>query len=173
MTKKKLILLFLIISVSAISQNLENLDKKYGINIFKLGTPFSNYSSDCTFENSNSDGVKFYSYNKWYSVKIFNFSAIKDVHLGFYKGKLYNISIDILVITDDDFKSLHKKLKELFGQSYSGPRDEMYDDRYFWKTSKTYLGLERYSCSSSYKPCNTTIYLLSNLIDEQIKSDGF
>ncbi len=173
MIKKFLILLFWIISFSASSQNIENLDKKYGINIFKLGTSFSNYANDCTFENSNSDGVKFYSYNKWYSVKIFNFSTTKDVHLGFYKDKLYTISIDVIAINAEDFQILHKKLQGLFGQSYSGPSEEMYDDRYFWKTSKTYLGLEKYSCSSSYKPCSTNIYLLSNLIDEQIKSDGF
>ncbi len=160
-------------SISANCQNLANLDKKYGINIFKLDTPFSQYSSNCTYEMTSEDGVKYYYYKKPLNVKIFNFFA-NNVLLGFYKDKLYTITIDVmLVITDNDFKSLLKNLEGLFGRGIISPNDEMFEFSYFWKTSKTYLGLQKVSCSSTFKPCTTHIYLISNSIDEQIKSDGF
>lgn len=170
---KNFLFLILVVSISVSAQNLANLDKKYGINIFKLGTSFNTYSKDCTFDSSDSNGVKYYTFNKWYSIKIFNFSATNDVHLGFYKDKLYTISIDLVVLDYDKFEQLHKKLNELFGYGIPAKSDPIYDDRYFWKTYKTFLGFEKYSCSSSYKPCKTSIYIISNIIDEQIKSDGF
>jgi hypothetical protein len=170
---KNFLFLILILSISVSAQNLSNLDNKYGINIFKLGSPINNYAKDCTFETNDNNGVKYYTYNKWYAIKILGFSATNDVHLGFYNDKLYTISIDLAIFDQIEFDQFQKKLEELFGHSIPAKRDPMYDDRYFWKTYKTFLGLEKYSCSSSYKPCKTSIYILSNIIDEQIKSAGF
>jgi hypothetical protein len=173
MKKSLLIFVIGIFSISAISQNLQNLDKKYGINIFKLGSPYTQYASNCNYEFTSKDGVKYYFYKKPLNVKIFNFFA-DSVLLGFYKDKLYTISIDLmLLISDDDVKSLLKNLEGLFGKGTMAPYDEMFDIGYFWKTSKTYLGFQKVSCSASFKPCSTNIYLISKSIDEQIKSDGF
>lgn len=79
----------------------------------------------------------------------------------------------MVIFNQDDFEQLQMKLEGLFGYAIPAKRDPMYDVRYFWKTYKTFLGLEKYSCSYSYKPSKTSIYIISNIIDEQIKSDGF
>ncbi|MEX2234139.1 MAG: hypothetical protein WD824_18375 [Cyclobacteriaceae bacterium] len=171
----KSIILFIvwITGISASGQNIQNLDQKYGINIFKLGSTFSTYSGDCTFEAEGKDGVKYYQYSKWFNIKIFNSSAGKEVKLGFYKDKLYTVSIDLLLLNDDEYNSLLRDLESLFGDGIPGPSSEMYDYRYFWKTEKTYLGLEKYSCKSSYNACKTNIFIVSSKIAQEIKSDGF
>lgn len=173
MKKILLFIVFGLISISANCQSIENLDKKYGINIFKLGTPFSQYSSNCKYEMTGKDGVKYYYYKKPMNVKIFNFFA-DNILIGFYKGKLYTITIDIMFVNSEgDFFTILKKLEALFGKGENALSDENFDYRYYWKTSKTYLGFQKVSCSSTFKPCTTHIFLISNSIDEQIKSDGF
>ena len=173
------IFLFFGWSINSHSQNLENLDLKYGFNKFKLESSFQNYHEDLEYYTTLDNGVKFYKYTKK-DVNIFGFSDIQEIKLGFYKNKLYTIDISMGVLTflnnDGMYSTIFMKLVELFGypnQTSPGDSEKGLEDINQWVTKKTGLGLEKNSCSSIVRPCTVTIFLISQVIQRQINNDGF
>lgn len=75
--KFRFLLFFYFFSNQIYSQNLSNLDKKYGFNKFKLESSIDIYKSDLKYFYTDKDvfkdGVKYYIYNK----KIFQFLVLK------------------------------------------------------------------------------------------------
>jgi len=173
------IFLFFGWSINSYSQNLENLDLKYGFNKFKLESSFQNYQEDLEYFKTLDNGVKLYRYTKR-DINIFGFSDIQQINLGFYKNKLYTIDISMGVLTflndDEMYSTIFVKLVELFGspnQTSPGDSEKGLEDINQWVTKKTGLGLEKNLCSSIVRPCTVNIFLISQVIQRQINNDGF
>jgi len=178
------IFLFFGWSINSYSQNLGNLDLKYGFNKFTLESPFTNYQKDLTFlYDDEKTGVKYYHYNKK-DISVFGFNNIEELTVGFYKEKLYTIDIVLSPqINPDLYPLILSKLEELFGYpNVIVPNDVDYgkwDTRTFmkdgvqWRTEKTLLGLHRVKCTSPTRPCTTNIFLFSFKLQNQINNDGF
>lgn len=183
-TLKNIVLSFLFfIPLIGISQNLYNLDVKYGFNKFKLESSIQTYDKSLKFVyHDEKTGVKFYKYIKK-DISVFGYSDIEEIGLGFYKGKLYTISIEMNPYGNDEmYKTILTKLKDLFGYPsvVSSGRDYgEWDSRSYmenvnqWNSGKTLLGLNKVKCSSPITPCKLSIFLVSNVVQRQIDSDGF
>ena len=93
---KNIVLVFLFfIPLIGISQNLNNLDEKYGFNKFKLETSFQTYNKDLEFiYTDKKTGSKHYKYIKK-DVSVFGYNDIEHIGLVFYKNKLYQVYIKI------------------------------------------------------------------------------
>jgi hypothetical protein len=181
--KKIVLLLLLIKSVFGFSQNLENLDDKYGFNKFKLGSSYQSYSKDLEFQFSDDEtGAKAYKYTKK-DISIFGFSKVNEINLVFYRDKLYTININLIPsYSDDMFSTILSKLKDLFGYptavSSGGDYGKLSSKTYMenvnqWESSKTLLGLSKTKCSSPLNPCGVNLFLVSQIIHRQINNDGF
>lgn len=184
--KKGIILIIILFFFQLVtySQNLENLDSKYRFNKFKLESTYQSYSKDLDFVlDDKSTGVKFYNYTKK-DISIFGFTDIKQLVLGFYKNKLYNISITLGPTSDENtYKIILSKLKELFGYPtlVTSGSDKYGNEDYRtymenvnqWVTNKTTLGLNKVKCNSIINPCSISIFLVSEKIGRQISNDGF
>lgn len=171
-----LAIIILVISYGLSAQNLANLDKKFGINKFKLESDYSEYKSDLEYDMSSSDGVKYYKYRRSSEISIFN-EPVSKVSLGFYKSKLYTISIEFESYDNDRMLKVRDKIQELFGFGFYGDSDSDYPFKYqwshLWKTKKTYLGLNKASCLSEYKACICNLYMISLEMKEKIQLDSF
>lgn len=181
---KNLVLsLLILIPIIGKSQNLNNLDEKYGFNKFKLESSFQNYSKslELMFPDDKT-GVKYYKYVKK-DISVFGITDIEQIGLGFYKDKLYTIDIVLNPYNRDEvYKTISTKLKELFGYPTLVTSGKDYGERdtrsYMenvnqWKTQKTLLGLNNVKCSSPTRPCTLSIFLVSEVIKRQINNDGF
>lgn len=181
---KNIILRYLFfLPLIGISQNIYNLDVKYGFNKFKLESSIQTYNKSLEFKFSDDKtGVKYYKYIKK-DISVFGYSDIEEIGLGFYKGKLYTISIEMNPYSNNEmYNTFLTKLKDLFGYPsvVSSGRDYgEWDNRSYmenvnqWNTNKTLLGLNKVKCSSPVKPCRLNIFLVSNIVQRQIDSDGF
>ena len=179
--KKSTLLLLLLISISGFTQNLSNLDEKYGFNKFKLENSFYVYQKDLLYKTSDQNGVKYYDYKKK-DVNVFGCSDLIGVLLGFYKDKLYTISIDINPTDNNDrYYSILSNLKNLFGYPTSSSLEGNGNSDYQrnieninqWLTNKTLLGYNKIKCSSPLNPCSLNLFLVSQVIQRQINNDGF
>lgn len=180
--KKSIQLLLLLISISGYSQNLNNLDEKYGFNKFKLGSLYQNYQKDLNFLFKDDEtGVNFYKYTKK-DINVFGFTNIKEIGLGFYKDKLYTINIDINPTYNDDmYHSILSNLKKIFGYPTSSSLEGNGNSSYQrnienvnqWLTNKTVLGFNKIKCTSPLNPCSLNLFLVSQVIQRQINNDGF
>lgn len=171
---KRLNLIFVFILVTNIfsskAQNLQNLDAKYGFNKFKLESSINLYKGYLTSLSKQDEKIKFYTYNKGDIKTIFDYE-IEKIVLGYYKGKLYEISIQFK--TTDWFHSdiIYDRLKMLFGSGeYStnynkGPLN--YDWGYKWYTNKTYLSFDKQKTEPA------SIWMISTILDIQIANDEF
>lgn len=172
------LLLLIFLPTIGYSQNLNNLDEKYGFNKFKLESRYENFKSDLTYLFTDNevykDGVKYYKYNK-NDVSVFGNKFISEIGLGFYKGKLYTINIDMGMMTDTELSRIFSKFVDLFGEpnvSMSEPNVD-YELRRQWTTPKTLLGFERRGRKSNYKPSHVNIFLISHKLKKEISNDGF
>jgi hypothetical protein len=160
------------------SQDLDNLDEKYGFNKFKLESSFENFKSDLIYlftdDNVYKDGVKYYKYKKR-DVSVFGYKNLNEVGLGFYKNKLYTINLDLGVVPDVEFSRIYLKLVDLFGEPNVSRHDfkDDYENRVQWSTNKTLLGFEKRKCNSNYNPCHLGIFLISLKMKNKILNDGF
>ena len=178
----KIFLLSLILSVPGFSQNLQNLDEKYGFNKFKLESSINLYQKDLVYKTSDQNGVKYYEYKKQ-DINVFGFSKVKEIGLLFYRDKLYCINIDLSTSYNDDmFSTISSKLKDLFGDpttTSNGGDYGKWDSKTYmenvnqWLSSKALLGLSKVKCSSPINPCGINIFLVSQVIQRQINNDGF
>jgi hypothetical protein len=114
---RNLVILFLFFNpIFGFSQNLQNLDLKYGFNKFKLESSIQNYSKDLKYKfTDRKTGTVYYTYEKK-DINIFGYNEIENIGLGFYKDRLYVINIDMTPINKDNvYNTVYSKLKELFG----------------------------------------------------------
>lgn len=138
-------IILILSSILIFSQNKKNLDLRYGIKKFKLETNIKNYSKNLNFELT-ADNVNYYTYNGNDIKKIFNHN-IKKIQLGFYKEKLFFISIEIDEKYGTEREEIYNSLKVLFGETEElknyGNKLLKYEWGYDWETQKTYLKFEK------------------------------
>ncbi len=182
--KFTLIFALMLIPLFCFSQNLQNLDLKYGFNKFKLESSYSSYSKDLKYKlTDKKNGAIYYTYAKK-DINIFGYNEIEEIALGFYKGRLYTISIYMNPIDNENvYKTVYSKLKELFGYPTTSTRtstelDEN-DSKFYldninqWKTLNTLLGINTIKCSSPVSPCRINIFMVSLKLQREINNDGF
>ena len=171
------IVFFLILNLSNLhSQDLYNLDKKFGFNKFKLESPFSIYEKQLKFNFIGYDKVKYYEYTGKDIGLVFG-CIVKKVNLGFYNQKLYTISIDFIANNENDDNRIQSELKGLFGYQnikYSAhSSDKEFEWAISWKTEKTYLQANKVSCEDKYNPCEVQIFLYSQKLRNEVKNNQF
>ena len=163
---------------NSIAQDLSNLDKKNGYNKFNLESPYNDYKNDIKFLFEGYDKVKYYKYIKSDISMIFGVK-VSEINLGFYKGKLYTISIDLGVTSTSEDMRLQSNLMELFGyqslmeSKSSKDKDFDYEWGLQWISQKVLMQLSKYSCMSKTSACETELFLYSKKIQQQIKNDSF
>lgn len=171
-----LLFIFSLLSFSLIySQDLTNLDNKFGFKKFKLETPYNLYSKQLKFHLKGYDNVMYYEY-VGNDIGIVFGGIVKKINLGFYNQKLYTISIEL--ITDDtDDKRIQRELIGLFGYqkvNYSASSvDTKYDWAIAWSTNKTYLQANKVSCTNEYNPCRVEIFLYSQKLRRELNNNQF
>lgn len=184
--KKFTTILFLIIPLISFSQNLENLDIKYGFNKFKLEGSLQTYIKDLqySYTSTSNTNLKVYKYKKK-DINVFGITDIKEIGLLFYKDKLYTIQIvfNLSSSSDKTYSTVLSKLVELFGTptttSYESTKYGPDDSRYYmenvnqWLTEKTLLGLNKEKCTSPVDPCTINVFLVSQRLRRQVNNDGF
>jgi hypothetical protein len=171
------IVFFVILNLSNLhSQDLNNLDKKFGFNKFKLESSFSLYEKQLKFKLTGYDKVNYYDYTGNDIGLVFG-CIVKRINLGFYNQKLYTISIDFISNTSGDDMRIQSELKDLFGYqdiSYSArSSDTEYEWAISWKTAKTYLQANKISCTDKNNPCEVEIFLFSQKLRNEVKNNQF
>lgn len=173
----KIILLFtsLFFSITfSFSQNLANLDSKYGINKFKLESSYDLYKKDLEYKSTNGN-VKFYKVKEFLAYNILGKDAM-EIGLAFYKNKLYSIGINLLTFKDKEYLEILAKLENLFGPASHGKTYDgtfTYEWTYLWKTEKVYLGYTKMSWESKFNPGEESIYMISLKLKRQIENESF
>lgn len=172
-----LLFYLLLFSVSVKSQDLNNLDRKFGFNKFKLESPFNLYQSQLKYLFTGNDKVKYYEYSARDIGLIFD-CIVEKVRLGFYNQKLYTISIDFIVIDNSDEIRIQKELKSLFGYQRTTYDTESspgfrYEWAVAWKTEKTFLQASKFHCENIKNPCGVEIFLFSQKIRNEIQNNKF
>ncbi|MGG9963048.1 hypothetical protein [Ferruginibacter sp. SUN106] len=171
--KKIISLVIAIIIVNfTYSQSTNELDKKNGINKFKLGTSYEVYKKDLTFIMTTKEtGCKMYKYTGPNIVVLLG-SIYEEISLLFYKQKLYSINIYYTNLLDPDGIKIRKRLTVLFGQPKSVNLDN-FDWAYRWTGEKVILGWDKVSCNSDYKPCVHMAWVTSQAIRREVEGGEF
>ena len=170
-----LVNLFFTLPLFSKGQNLDALDKKMGFNKFKLGSTFNDYASDLKYVFSGPNNDKYYRYNKKDIKQLFD-SKIKEIDLGFYKNKLYTISIFFEIITEDESKNILAKLMELFGipKKADAEASTSYDWQFHWDGNKVFMAFSKYSCLfKGDQACEDELFINSKDIQTKITTDQF
>jgi hypothetical protein len=173
MRKAFMTLAILFFVLTGYNQVLSNLDKKYGIGIFKLESDFKLYKN-LEFVIQGNDGVKSYKYKNKTPLKIFGVEA-SNVHLSFFKNKLYSISYHFDPLATYDISTIKSGLTELFGTASSGNNNTPlnYEWADIWQTKNTYLHFAKYGESSESYSNNFESLMLSNVIRNKILNSNF
>jgi hypothetical protein len=176
-----IIALLFFVFFKGFSQNLDNLDEKYGFNKFKLESPIQNYIKDCKYMfTSKKTGNVLYKYIRK-DIDVFGIE-IESLVLVFHKNKLYTIEIKVNPANDSIYGKITSELAKLFGSLFEVAIEKDYgvnDSRTYlesqirWETNKTLLGLDEIKCNSPLDPCKITIWLESKIIRKQVNNDGF
>jgi arginine utilization protein RocB len=113
MMKLTCIFFGLLISLTAASQNVEELDKKAGFKEFRIGDSVSVYGDKVkpTRTLDNAD-MKLYLAKDLVSVK----SYTGEVELVVYKGKVQEVIVAFKNSSEGDFEDLVKSLQTLYGE---------------------------------------------------------
>ena len=175
----KMIIFFLVLTLSSThvySQNKANLDKKMGFNKFKLESSFETYKSNLTFRIASKKNIQFYDYIGTDIPSVFGVSYDK-ITLGFYKNRLYTISITFTYTTDQDDETLQTNLSALFGKattSYDYSNRSEYQWAWQWESEKVLMQLKKYKLATiETPPWSTEIFMNSKAIGAEILNDSF
>jgi hypothetical protein len=167
--------IFLIFPFLGMSQNLENLDSKYGLNKFKLEEPFLKYKNQLSYDPELIDqrGVEKYLYtgkDLGFAFRI----PISEIHLDFYKDKLCSIELILSkYISDFELQNIKKELTSLFGESNSNYKENDFMNFNFgWLTEKTGLYLME-SHNKDKTNSTVSISIFSRKILKQSQADQF
>ncbi len=165
-----------IFSKSGIAQNIANLDLKYGIKKFKLGTSYELYKSQLLLipYNIKNANLKTYKYLGSDIPEIFGYE-VKAITLIFYKNCLFEISIEYPLKYKEFEVSIANQLKILFGEwEYQNDIVKGYGTTkwsYYWQGKKTFLAFDY---TTDKDVINTmSIWMVSTLIQKQIANDQF
>jgi hypothetical protein len=115
---------------TALSQSIDELDKKGGFKEFKIGDTLSIHESKIKFSRTldNAD-TKLYLVKDLVSVK----SYTGEVELEFYKGKVQEVIVTFKNSTKTSFDDILKSLETLYGP-YSKDKEKTKDTERFDKT---------------------------------------
>jgi hypothetical protein len=147
-----------------------------GFNKFKLESPFSLYKSHLSFRAASKKNIKFYNYTGTDIPSIFGISY-SDIVLGFYKNRLYTISIIFTYTNEEEDELLQTKLTELFGKartSYDISNRSEYQWAWEWESKMVLMQLKKYKIEYFKDvPWSTEIFINSKSIDSEILNDSF
>lgn len=172
MKKTTLLIAITMIVGFAYAQNTSELDKKNGINKFKLGSNFGLYKNDLTFlMTEKKTGCKMYKYTGPNIVVLLG-CVYEEIDLIFFKERLYSLSINYTNLLDPDGTEIRNRLTVLFGQPKQFSMDN-FDWAYRWTGEKVILGWDKISCGSDYKPCAQTAWIMSQSIRREVEGGAF
>ncbi len=165
----------MIIIVTVSAQNLANLDSKYGINKFKLESELDLFENELEYIGTQN-GIKLYNVKNLKSLNVLN-KEVTEALLTFYKDKLHSISIVLKTSSKTEEFEVLRKLENLFGSAIKGEAEVnspfSYEWAYLWETEKVYLGYNKMSYESEFKPGICTIYMISLKLQQQLENDFF
>lgn len=110
--KTILFVIVLFIGYPALTQSITDLDDRYGIKRFDLGTPVTKYKNQMEFIGNN-EGSSYYNYLRRGSETLFDF-PIDNITLQFYSDRLYKIVLTFFWGKTDNSKVI-SNLVDLFG----------------------------------------------------------
>jgi hypothetical protein len=146
--------------------NVPPLDAKNGINKFKLCSFYDIHKANLKETPAQKDvRIKWYTYTGTDVPTVFEYK-VKQINLGYYKNKLYKITVlfdEAQAIKTDDIKN---KLILLFGEGkYEQSADAKHlTEKDVWETLKVYLSFE-------VKGSEISIYCYSKIMEKQYISD--
>jgi hypothetical protein len=159
------------------SQTLANLDRKFGINKFKLESSIELYRSEITLQpyDREDDKVHYYKYTGGNINELFDVE-ISEISLGFYKDKLLQISYVFNPTTDYHETIMYNKLKDLFGTPAIWNHNKLsvkLQWGHLWVTNKTYLDYGKFDTLSDFKPNYLELYMYSKKLRQQSNNEEF
>ncbi|PZP44683.1 MAG: hypothetical protein DI598_14195 [Pseudopedobacter saltans] len=148
-----------------------------GIAIFKFGENISKFNKDLKLSMKGyGDNCNYYRYKGNQLNTLFKV-PVKEVKLGYYKNRLWFISIDFdsSIIGDNGNKYLISRLDGILGKgSFSYSSDNGKDWSEQWSTSKNVLQICKYKADlSNGQAPNTQIFLINKSLYEEYKLDAF
>lgn len=157
-------------------QTNSNLDIKNGFNKFKLGSDISLNKSKLKFHVKDKNNVSFYKYKGQDIISVFGVK-IQEISVGYYKNKLYTISVDFGSIENNISGKIIKELNKIFGEqeieTYRNSESFEYEWVISWSTNNVHLQMNKMSCSFEFKPCDVAFFLISKKIQKEIELDKF
>lgn len=153
-----LITLIVILPFLLFSQNISNLDKKNGFNIFRLGEDISMYQDKLIFDMEDGQ-TSLYTYKK---ANLFYGASIKEITLLFYKNKLASITVSYGEVQQKDDEAIIYKLEQVFGvvskqyNTFSSIKWGMQ-----WKGKNVLLQLQKYTYDNEIFPNETHFFIQS------------
>lgn len=174
--KINILTLILLCSTNLIkSQTLAELDKKFGINKFKLESSFDLYKSDLELTLEDDDKVKYYYY-KTDDIKNLYDVEINDIYVGFYKNEMCSIQFTFKPTNKANEEQILNKFKRIFGNPKMGAIKNVKKKmswKYEWKTNKTELVYYKLSPESIVNPNYLNVRMDSAKLRLQIDKDNF
>ena len=141
--------------------NVPPLDAKNGINKFKLCSFLEIHKANLKETPNPKDvRVKWYTYIGTDIQTVFEYK-VKQINLGYYKNKLYKISVLFDETQSINTTEIKNKLELLFG---AGKLEENKSNKYVWETTKIYLSFE-------FNEKEISIYTYSKILEKQLISD--
>lgn len=171
-TTFKIITLILVsfISLQSYSQTSKELDDRFGILHFKLGTNIKMLENKIQFISNGNSGQKFYDYTLDGSETILGYE-ISSINLIFYKNLLYIVNLEL-----DQGQEIYKddilgKLKNMFGNPVSEYNEKKgaiaYKWMHYWITDKVQLSFDKQISEK------VSIWIMDNETRYQIERDNF
>jgi len=171
---KKIITITLILfKLNVLGQGLKNLDRNYGINKFKLETPYSLYKNSLKYFDTTDKGVEFYTYTKSDIKEIFGI-PVEEIALGFYENKLYTISIYFGIIEKQQTMTLLENINKEYDIPEINQRNNEKVWVAKWVTGKTYLQAAEFSCDPNLSyliRCKTELFIYSKNLKRKIPNE--
>jgi len=146
--------------------NIQPLDAKNGINKFKLCSFLEIHKANLKeTPNLNDARVKWYTYTGTDVPTVFEYK-VKQLSLGYYKNKLYKISVQFDEKQDVKTDDIKNKLEMLFGagKDLLANKDIKQNGKYAWEATKVYLCFE-------YNEKEISLYMYSKILEKQIILD--
>lgn len=169
-------LAFFFSSFIIFSQTNTNLDNKNGFNKFKLGSNFNLHKSNLKFQTKDKNNVSYYTYIGQDIKSVFGVK-IHEILIGYYKNKLYTISVDFGIIENSQSGKIVNELNKIFGEQEieTNRNSESFEYEWVisWSTNNVHLQMNKMSCSFEFKPCVVAFFLISKNIQKEIDLDKF
>ena len=150
-------------------QNIPALDTKNGINKFKLCSYYDIHKANLKeFSVQNDNRIKWYTYIGTDVQTVFEYK-VKQISLGYYKNKLYKITVLFDETQNIKVADIKSKLVLLFGEgrSEASPTNnntKSTAEKDVWETSRIYL-------SFGVNGSEISLHTYSKLIERQFVSD--